>query len=76
MFLDFHRTVFTFLSLLDLLDNVLTYFEFSFLVSSDHFKATYTGLQVSQTSKIIYSELSKFVEISFQDVAEGIGCLR
>ena len=38
MFLDYHRTVFTFISWLDLVGNVVAFFGFSFNKSSNHFK--------------------------------------
>ena len=57
MFLDSHRTVFTFFSWLDLLGDVVVFWGFSFYKSSNRFKVIDTGLQISQASKNIWKDL-------------------
>ena len=49
---DSHRTMFTFLSWLDLLGVILVFGNWDFhSKTSNHFQTTYLGLQVSQSSK-------------------------
>ena len=56
MFLDSHHTVLTFRSQFDLLYVVLA-FLFPFLKSSNHFKTTDIGLQISQASENVWKVL-------------------
>ena len=57
MFLDSHRTVFTFLSKLDLL-GFARVFWFPFLKSSNYFQTADPGLQITQASKNIWKLLT------------------